>query len=315
MKRTKMIPLTAATIFAVLAVASCGNKKTAASTDASAEEEEQTFVVGTMVTKAGNFDNYLEFGGDIASVNSVAVMPDQAGKVTNILVSVGDMVSRGQTIAYVNPLRAGAVYNDSPVKSPITGRITSLPATVGETVAQSSPIATVARTDDLEVRINIAERFISRISDKQKATVTFDAYPGVEFPATVFEISPVLDTASRTMGVKLRFDKADPRIKVGMYGRVKLITDSVKDAIVVPSSAIVVREQKNYLFVVEPHSDEKSLVKLVPVTIGISVDNNTEISDGLKAGDEIVTKGMSLLNDGAKVKIVSTSSADSDSAE
>lgn len=306
MKYTKKVTVTAASILAVLAFTGCGNKK-AEEANSTAEAADQTFVVGTMVTKAGNFDNYLEFGGDIASVNSVTVMPDQAGKVTNILVSVGSMVSVGQTIAYINPLRAGAVYNDSPVRAPIRGRITALPITIGETVAQSSPIATVARTDDLEVRINIAERFISRISDKQKATVTFDAYPSVEFPATVFEISPVLDTSSRTMSVKLRFDKADSRVKVGMYGRVKLVTESVADAIVVPSSAIVVREQQNYLFVVQSHSDEKSTVKLVPVTAGISVDNQTEIAKGLKAGDEIVIKGMSLLNDGSKVKIVSTS--------
>lgn len=314
MKKTEKLALTAVSLIAILAFAGCGNKKSAGA-GKSSDEEEQTFVVGTMITKTGNFDDYLEFGGDIASVNSVAVMPDQAGKITNILVSVGDMVSRGQTIAYVNPLRAGAVYNDSPVKSPISGRVTSLPATLGATVAQSSPIATVTRTDDLEVRINIAERFISRISDKQKATVTFDAYPGIDFPATVFEISPVLDTASRTMGVKLRFDKADPRIKVGMYGRVKLITESVEDAIVVPSSAVVLQEEKNFIFVVNPHSDAMSTVKLVPVTAGISVDNETEISDGLKAGDEIVIKGMSLLSDGAKVKVVSTSGADAKDSE
>lgn len=311
MKRTEKFALTAASILAVATFAGCGNKKSAAVGEASAEAE-QTFVVGTMITKAGNFDDYLEFGGDIASVNSVYVMPDQAGKITNVLVSVGDIVSKGQTIAYVNPLRAGAVYNDSPVKSPISGRVTSLPVTIGSTVSQSSSIANVARTDDLEVRINIAERFVSRISENQKATITFDAYPNVEFPATVFEISPVLDTSSRTMSVKLRFDNKDSRIKVGMYGRVKLVTDSVKDAIVVPSNAVIVREQKNYLFVVQPHSDEMSTVKLVPITAGISVDNQTEISDGVKAGDEIVVKGMSLLNDGSKVKIVSTSKADSE---
>lgn len=91
-----------------------------------------------MTTVAGNLDDYLEFGGDISSVNSVAVLPDQAGKITNILVNVGDIVKKGQVIAYVNPLRAGAVYNDSPVTSPIAGRITSLPTTVGSTVAEFS---------------------------------------------------------------------------------------------------------------------------------------------------------------------------------
>ncbi len=302
MKKRGII-FTAAAVSLMVLAAGCKPKEKAAKAE---EDAEQIFAVSTQIVSAGNLDDYLEFGGDIASVNSVAVLPDQGGKITNILVSVGDLVNKGQTIAYVNPLRAGAVYNDSPVNSPISGRITSLPTTIGSTVAQSSPVATVARTDDLEVKISIAERFISRISDKQKATVTFDAYPSVEFPATVKEISPVLDTATRTMAVKLNFDKKDSRVKVGMYGRVKLVTESIKDAIVVPSSAIVTRDSKNYLFVAEPHEDKKTTVKLVPVTAGISVDNKTEITQGIKAGDEIIIKGMSLLNDGVTVNVTST---------
>ncbi len=307
MKRSKLIFTVGALALAMPLVIGCGGKKNDSA--AQAQEAEQVFAVSTLTTVAGNLDDYLEFGGDISSVNSVAVLPDQAGKITNILVNVGDIVKKGQVIAYVNPLRAGAVYNDSPVTSPIAGRITSLPTTVGSTVAQSSPIATVALTDDLEVKINIAERFISRISANQKASVTFDAYPSVEFSAHVFEISPILDTSTRTMGVKLRFDRKDDRVKVGMYGRVKLVTESVKDAIVVPSTAVVTRDSKNYIFVVEPHSDKRSTVKFVPVTVGLTVDNKTEIAQGLKAGDEIVTKGMSLLNDGAKVNITSNSTA------
>ncbi len=307
MKRSKLIFTVGALALAMPLVIGCGGKKNDSA--AQAQEAEQVFAVSTLTTVAGNLDDYLEFGGDISSVNSVAVLPDQAGKITNILVNVGDIVKKGQVIAYVNPLRAGAVYNDSPVTSPIAGRITSLPTTVGSTVAQSSPIATVALTDDLEVKINIAERFISRISANQKASVTFDAYPSVEFSAHVFEISPILDTSTRTMGVKLRFDRKDDRVKVGMYGRVKLVTESVKDAIVVPSTAVVTRDSKNYIFVVDPHSDKRSTVKFVPVTVGLTVDNKTEIAQGLKAGDEIVTKGMSLLNDGAKVNITSNSTA------
>ncbi len=307
MKLSKLIFTVGALALAMPLVTGCGGKKN--DSTAQAQEAEQVFAVSTLTTVAGNLDDYLEFGGDISSVNSVAVLPDQAGKITNILVNVGDIVKKGQVIAYVNPLRAGAVYNDSPVTSPIAGRITSLPTTVGSTVAQSSPIATVALTDDLEVKINIAERFISRISANQKASVTFDAYPSVEFSAHVFEISPILDTSTRTMGVKLRFDRKDDRVKVGMYGRVKLVTESVKDAIVVPSTAVVTRDSKNYIFVVEPHSDKRSTVKFVPVTVGLTVDNKTEIAQGLKAGDEIVTKGMSLLNDGAKVNITSNSTS------
>lgn len=305
MKKTMKSAVTIASMAAVLTLMSCGPKK-AAKEDS--KEVETLYAVSTYKTVAGNLDDYLEFGGDVASVNEVMVLPDQAGKITNVLVKVGDMVKKDQTIAYVNPLRVGVVYNDSPVKAPISGRITSLPVTVGSTVSQSSSVAKVARTDDLEIRIAIAERFISRISNGQKATVTFDAYPSVEFGAKIFEVSPVLDTATRTMGVKLRLNPPDSRVKVGMYGRVKLVTESVKNAIVLPISALVTRDGKDYVFVVtSPKSGKNAAtVSLKPVTRGILVDNQVEITKGLEAGEEVVIKGQTLLNDGAKVNVVST---------
>lgn len=305
MKKTMKSAVTIASMAAVLTFMSCGPKKAAKE---ESKEVETLYAVSTYKTVAGNLDDYLEFGGDVASVNEVMVLPDQAGKITNVLVKVGDMVKKDQTIAYVNPLRVGVVYNDSPVKAPISGRITSLPVTVGSTVSQSSSVAKVARTDELEIRINIAERFVSRISNGQKATVTFDAYPGVVFGAKIFEVSPVLDTATRTMGVKLRLNPPDSRVKVGMYGRVKLVTESVKNAIVLPVSALVARDGKDYVFVVTtPKSGQNAaVVSIRQVTKGILVDNQVEITKGLEADEEVVIKGQTLLNDGAKVNIVSS---------
>ncbi|MCR4823555.1 MAG: efflux RND transporter periplasmic adaptor subunit [Treponema sp.] len=303
MKKTAKSVITIASMAAALAFMSCGSKKAAANE----KEVETLYAVSTYKTVAGSLDDYLEFGGDVASVSEVMVLPDQAGKITNILVKVGDMVKQGQTLAYVNPLRAGVVYNDSPVRAPISGRVTSLPVTVGSTVSQSSSVAKVARTDDLEIRINIAERFISRISNGQKATLTFDAYPSVVFTAKVFEVSPVLDTSTRTMGVKLRLTPPDSRVKVGMYGRVKLVTESVKNAIVLPTSALVTRDGKDYVFVITSPKSGKTaaVVGLKPVTKGITVDNAVEITKGLEVGDEVVIKGQTLLNDGSKVNVVS----------
>ena len=305
MKKTAKSVITIASMMAAITFVSCGPKK--GGKPGESKEVDTLYAVSTYKTVEGNLDDYLEFGGDVASVNEVMVLPDQAGKITNILVKVGDMVKQGQTLAYVNPLRVGVIYNDSPVKAPISGRITSLPVTVGSTVSQSSSVAKVARTDELEIRIAIAERFISRITNGQSATVTFDAYPSVEFGAKIFEVSPVLDTSTRTMGVKLRLNPPDSRVKVGMYGRVKLVTESVKNAIVLPSSAIVTRDGKDYVFVIaSPKSGENAAtVALKSVKKGISVDNKVEITKGLEAGDEVVIKGQSLLNDGAKVNIVS----------
>ena len=293
---------------AVVALAAGCKKNAAAKT---MDEAEIIYAVSSYKTAPGNLDEYLEFGGDVDSVSAVNVMPDQAGKISRILVSVGDMVRKDQVLAYVDASRPGMNYSESPVRAPIAGRITSIPPTIGATVSQSVTVARIARTDDLEIKVNVAERFISRIKQGQSAVITFDAYPGVEFTARVFEVSPVLDTSTRTMAIKLRIDPRDSRIKVGMYARVRLVTDTVQDAIVIPNSAIVTREGKSFVFVVASQKDGRkaATVRQQPITAGISVDNRTEIAKGLEAGDEIIVKGQSLLNDGAQVNIVSTTEA------
>ena len=270
------------------------------------EETETIYAVNADIVQAGNLDDYLEFGGDVSSVSAVDVYPDAAGKISRIRVAVGDLVKKDQIIAYVDPSRPGMNYSENPVKAPISGRVTSFPPTIGTMVSQSYSIAKISDTDELQIKVNVAERFISRIRENQTAIVSFDAYPGVEFKARVFEVSPVLDTTSRTMLAKLKVGPADSRIKAGMYARVKLITDTIEGAVVIPNDAIVYRDGKPYVFTAKSESAESS-VNMVSVKEGLSVDNKTEIQEGLKEGDVIIVKGQSLLSDGSKVKILSIS--------
>lgn len=270
------------------------------------EETETIYAVNADIAQAGNLDDYLEFGGDVSSVSAVDVYPDAAGKISRIRVAVGDLVKKDQIIAYVDPSRPGMNYSENPVKAPISGRVTSFPPTIGTMVSQSYSIAKISDTDELQIKVNVAERFISRIRENQTAIVSFDAYPGVEFKARVFEVSPVLDTTSRTMLAKLKVEPADSRIKAGMYARVKLITDTIEGAVVIPNDAIVYRDGKPYVFTAKSESAESS-VNMVSVKEGLSVDNKTEIQEGLKEGDVIIVKGQSLLSDGSKVKILSIS--------
>ncbi len=299
---TKNFKAFAITSLAVFALASCAKKEAVADDS----QVETVYAVNTYKTKHGNLDNYLEFGGDVGAVSSVAVLPDMAGKISQKLVSVGQMVSKNQTIAYVDASLPGLNYSASPVRAPISGRITSFIPTLGTQVSQGTVIANIAQTDDLEIKVSIPERFISRISMGQEAIVTFDAYPGEEFVARVFEVSPVLDTSSRTMNVKLRLVKPDSRVKVGMYARIRLVTESKQDAIIVPTSAIIARDGKPYLFVISSRGNP-SKVRLTAIVPGISVDNKTEITQGILAGDEIVVKGQNLLDDGVNVNIISMS--------
>lgn len=299
MKKT-LITLTIASVAFSMMITSCGKKPETAKA-----EVEPVFAINAYEVDSTSLDDYLEFGGDVSAVSSVAVMPDTAGKISDVYVKIGDVVKKDQMLAAVNASRPGMVFSSSPVRAPVAGTISAFPGVVGTMVAQSSVVAKISSTSELQIESSVAERFVSRIAMRQKATVTFDAYPGEVFAAHITEISPVLDNSTRTMRIKLAMDSNDSRIKSGMYARIRLITEHKDGVLVIPHNAVVVRNGENYAFVVITDDDGKSTVKLQSVKLGIRVDDFQEIREGLSDGDKIVVKGQTLLNDESKVNVVS----------
>lgn len=263
------------------------------------ESQETVFAVNTYVAAAENLDEYLEFGGDVVAASSVDVMPDTSGKIANIRVRVGDYVEKNQILAYVDPSRPGMTYESSPIRAPVAGTVTAFPVSVGSMVAPSVSIAKISNTKNLEINISVAERFVSRIAVGQPALLTFDSYSGEVFTAKVAEVNPVLDTTSRSMGVKLVLDPPDNRIKIGMYCRVKLITESKAGVVAIPREAIVNRSGQESVFVVNGNTVENC-----PISVGITVDNMVEVVSGLTAGNEVVVSGQTLLDSGSKVNVI-----------
>ena len=89
-------------------------------------------------------------------------------------------------------------------------------------------------------------------------------------------------------------------ITAGMFAKVKLITDTHSNIVIVSESALVNRYGDTYVFVVAPDSSvEKRVVKA-----GIRVDDKREILEGLNDGEEVVVRGQTLLEDGSKVNVV-----------
>ncbi len=296
MKKNKVLLLgtIALTIFSV---SSCSKKQTVQT-----EETETVFAVNAYKAEKGTLDDYLSFGGNVQTASSVDIYPDvQSGKISKIFVRVGAVVQKDEILAEIDASRPGMDYKSSPVKAPVSGTITSFPLNVGATVSSQTSLGKISSTGKLEIKTNVAERFISRISMKQKAELTFDAYPGEVFPAVLVEIDPVLDTSSRTLGIKLLQEPADSRLRAGMYARIKLITDVKQNAIVIPNNVVVTRNEEDVVYIVDPTTNK---VKLSPVKKGIRVDDKQEILMGITPGDLVVVKGQALLNDGATVKIV-----------
>ena len=281
----------------MMMITSCGGKKDGKKKN---EDTKASFTVSVRKIAPETMDDYIEFGGTVKAVDSVEILPSVAGKIARISVKGGDRVNRGDVIAQIDPSKPGAEFALSPVKATSSGTVTKLPLSVGAYATTSTTIAEISSTDDLEININVSERFVPLIKEGQVALVTFKSYPGEFFGAKVERISPILDPSTRTMEVTLNIEETKGIVKAGMFAHVKLITQTKNDVLSLPNRAIVYNGGKPYVFVADS-TGENASVSRIPVTTGLSVDGKTEITSGLSDGNLAIVKGQNMISEGQKV--------------
>jgi multidrug efflux pump subunit AcrA (membrane-fusion protein) len=268
-------------------------------------QDAPVFAVNTMDAVQGQISDYLALSGDLVATSTVDAYSEAAGKVSRIMVAIGSYVNKDAPIAEVDPSRPGMQYEVNVVKAPVSGTIVALPAQMGMTVSQAVPLARIASGVGLEIRLYVAERFISRVSLRQSCEISLDAYPGEVFHGRITEISPVVDPSSRTMEVRIGVDSAS-KLKAGMFAKVRIITEHKNNIVKIPSSALIQRFGEDYVFVAEADPDNAEgfvAVKKI-VAPGILIDGVLEIQKGLKPNDAVIVRGQSLLGDGAKVNVI-----------
>jgi multidrug efflux pump subunit AcrA (membrane-fusion protein) len=264
------------------------------------------FSVKTEKAVVKTLQAYIEVNGDVVAETNVDVVPDAAGKLVTLKVEVGSTVRKGQLIAEVDPSRPGTAYSLSPVYAPISGTVTSAPLSVGATVSTATMVAAVGVMDKLELKARIPERDVGQLRPGLKAQVSLEAFPGRQFAAVVERVSPVVDAASRSKEIVLKFAQSDAGVNAGMFARIKLDTVSYPNRVVVPDEALTTQRGAVYVYVLK--SD--GTVARREVKTGVGVDGLTEISDGIAEGEAVVTQGQQFLSDGVKVRVINASGSE-----
>jgi multidrug efflux pump subunit AcrA (membrane-fusion protein) len=238
--------------------------------------------------------------GEILARNQVTIYPTVGGRLVESFFTVGDRVTRGAVVAMVDPSRPGEVFSRSPVLATVTGTILQAPFHIGDTVTSQSAVFVVGDLSTLLVETNIQERFVTAITQGMSAILWFEAIPGETFAAEVIEINPVLDPASRTLRIRLRFITGDSRIKAGMFATISLVTNRKVDIPVIPRTSVINTYGSWIVFVV----DEKNIARRREVTLGLDNEEFIEVLDGLAVGDKVVSAGQNFLSDGDFVRVV-----------
>jgi len=258
-----------------------------------------TTVRVTQVTP-GTIEKSVIINGEILARNQVTIFPTVGGRLVESYRSVGDRVNRGDVVAMVDPSRPGERYMRSSVVSTVSGTVLQASYSIGDTVTTQSPVLVVGDLSSLFIETYIAERFVASITLGMRAVLWFEAVPGETFNAEVTEINPVLDPASRTLRIRLRFLRPDPRIRAGMFATISLVTNRKINVPIIPRLSVINTYGSWIVFVV----DENNIAKRREVTLGIDNEEFIEVLHGLSIGENVVSTGQNFLSDGDPVRIV-----------
>lgn len=188
--------------------------------------------------------------------------------------------------------------NKTSIKAPFDGIITAKLTEVGAFAAPGVPLLQLSDIATLRFTVNVSERDLSHFIESKVYKVSADAFPSLSLSGRT-----ILIGSKATMGssfpVQLEVkNTANFNIKSGMFGKAIIHTGDQKMGILIPSSAIVGTSTKRQVYVIK-----NAKATLQTIKIDHYINNKAVVLSGLSSGDQIVTKGLHNLYNGAKVKI------------
>jgi len=188
------------------------------------------------------------------------------------------------------------------IRAPFDGVVTERMIKVGNMVQANQQTFHIADFKPLIANVFVPETELARLQAGQPATLRVDALPDTRFQGSVERINPAVDPQSGTFKVVVRAEDPQHRLRPGMFARVRIVHDVRKDTLLIPRTAIVNEDGREYVFQV---SD--GVAHQVDVSLGLRDDRQVEVTRGLKAGATVVTVGQNSLRDGAAVAVAGNS--------
>jgi RND family efflux transporter MFP subunit len=185
---------------------------------------------------------------------------------------------------------------DTVVRAPFAGLVAERLVSVGDYVTRGTKVAVVVRVNPLRAQLTVPEQSISAVSVGQPVNFEVDAYPGRQFTGTIRFVSPSLKTDQRALTVEATVPNPTGELKPGLFATAQIQQPNPTPGLLVPSSAIVTAAGTSRVFLVNGDHVENRVVSL-----GQTVGDQVEVTNGLKSGDRIATTNLNRLADGRAV--------------
>jgi membrane fusion protein, multidrug efflux system len=187
------------------------------------------------------------------------------------------------------------------IKSPINGTIAEAGIRVGQMVSPGMSIVyRIVNFSSLKVVAEVAEAYASKINNGDVVAVNF---PDINYTinAKVTFASEYINPINRTFTIEIHFASIDKQLKANMIAVIKINDYHATDAIVLPVNVVITENGKSYVFAAEKLNNQW-ITKKHYIQLGQTYNGLAEVTNGLKAGDKIISVGYQKVEEGKEIK-------------
>lgn len=184
--------------------------------------------------------------------------------------------------------------------APVQGTVDRIFMHAGDVASPAAPVLRIVNNRSVKIEADVSERYVGAFDRHAPVRLRFPA-TGLSMPGRFRSIGQSIDPNNRTFLVVID-PQGEDRTKLlpNMLARVEVVLRSEPRALTLPTAAIVFEKDAAYVWVSEAGKARK-----VPVKTGATRGGETEITDGLKAGDVVIIEGFRNLKENDRVKVLS----------
>jgi len=189
------------------------------------------------------------------------------------------------------------------VRAPFDGVVVARQADPGAMANPAAPLFRIEQNNPVRIIASVIEKDIDQIkSGKTPVIINLDAI-NEAYEAVADLVYPAIDAVSKTGRVEIILKNPENRIRTGMFARLSFLLNTSVDVPIVARDSLIRHNGQNFVYVIENGRAVRRQVE-----IGIVDEARVEILSGLKAGEQIISRGLEFVREGSQVKIVESES-------
>jgi membrane fusion protein (multidrug efflux system) len=190
-----------------------------------------------------------------------------------------------------------AQWEKTKIRAPFDGTIGLRFVSEGAFINSSTVIATLYNLSPAKIDFAVPGRYSTQVQPGKKIYFTIENDARV-LEGEVYAIEPQIDASTRTLKVRALADNTGNLLLPGQFVRVELILQTIDNAILVPSEAVVPELSGHKVYL-----NKSGKATETKVEIGLRTDRNVEIVSGLNSGDTLITTGLLQMRNGLDVSL------------